>query len=346
MPLRLALAARETVAGRRLGALGGGGITQGVSPPLPLHPCPSPPPPRRQDAIVGFAYENNQNNYRHNMAFTADLLGNTVTEVGYHLSIKRTKEDLMFAHRLLVGTLDDEFRVSSLSRVELAARQAGTWILSLWAALGEAAVVALVDNMNRRLQKPGNEIVMGRWRDATNASIAFLTQFRFTSACLGGVCGSDPTAAAPMKAALAGGSGSLLGNDYRPHTVFAGYTYLPFARAGLVYKIDVEQLQQEFVAQLKHIVDDGNQHQEGSTELVLGHRSPEVCCVVCVRARNTRARVRGQGQLLAREGTYDAKDVACLMRGAVAEERWKHNPWAEVCRLYLVGWQGKTLGKT
>ena len=34
MPLRLALAARETVAGRKLGALEGG-----VPPPIPMHPC-------------------------------------------------------------------------------------------------------------------------------------------------------------------------------------------------------------------------------------------------------------------------------------------------------------------
>ena len=41
MPLRLALGVRGTVAGRRPGALKGGG---GVPPPLPVHPCPPPPP--------------------------------------------------------------------------------------------------------------------------------------------------------------------------------------------------------------------------------------------------------------------------------------------------------------
>ena len=43
MPLKLALAVRETVAGRRLGALEGGGGGLGGTPPLlPVHPCPSP----------------------------------------------------------------------------------------------------------------------------------------------------------------------------------------------------------------------------------------------------------------------------------------------------------------
>ena len=38
MPLELALAIRETVAGHRLGALEGAGCL----PPLPMHPCSSP----------------------------------------------------------------------------------------------------------------------------------------------------------------------------------------------------------------------------------------------------------------------------------------------------------------
>ena len=40
MPLSLALAIGETVAGRRLGALEGGG---GLPPPLPMHPWVPPP---------------------------------------------------------------------------------------------------------------------------------------------------------------------------------------------------------------------------------------------------------------------------------------------------------------
>ena len=40
MPLRPALAIRETVAGDRLGALKGGG---GVTSPLPMYPCPPLP---------------------------------------------------------------------------------------------------------------------------------------------------------------------------------------------------------------------------------------------------------------------------------------------------------------
>ena len=42
MPLKLALAVRETVAGHRLGAPRG---MEGASPSLPMHPCPPPPPP-------------------------------------------------------------------------------------------------------------------------------------------------------------------------------------------------------------------------------------------------------------------------------------------------------------
>ena len=101
-------------------------------------------------------------------------------------------------------------------------------------------MVQLVNSINKDLQEPGHEIVLGRWVDSTNSSIAFLTDFRFVGDCHGGVCGSNATLAVPMKAALSGASGSLWGSDYRPHTVCAGYTWLPFAQAGLVYKVDEE----------------------------------------------------------------------------------------------------------
>ena len=43
MPLKLALGVGETAAGRRLGALEGGGV---LPPPLPMHTCPSPVAPK------------------------------------------------------------------------------------------------------------------------------------------------------------------------------------------------------------------------------------------------------------------------------------------------------------
>ena len=49
MPLRLALGVRGTVAGRRLGALEGGGVP---SPPFQCIPAPAPHPPHNRDIVI------------------------------------------------------------------------------------------------------------------------------------------------------------------------------------------------------------------------------------------------------------------------------------------------------
>ena len=72
-----------------------------------------------------------------------------------------------------------------------------------------------------------------------------------------------------MLAALSGGSGALLGNDYRPHPVYAGYTFIAEADVGVVYKIDSEARQKEGVEQAAKVVDNINLQRRNTLEIVL-----------------------------------------------------------------------------
>ena len=210
-----------------------------------------------------------QENYENELNFTTDILSHMVRDVGYELSIKRQKENLLFAHNLLVASLERKYRSSALASIEKDALHMAQWVEGLWEMLPEAQVISLVNRINSR-EHEGYEIVIGRWTDATNSSITFLTEFRYKDQCSAGICGSDPTAAAPMKAALSPATGALWGMDYRPRSVAAGYTYLPFANAGLVYKIDKTKLVKNFVEEVRLDIDQANSQEQHSTELVLG----------------------------------------------------------------------------
>ena len=140
---------------------------------------------------------------------------------GYNSSVKIYQSNFMFIQQLLATSMQNGFRVGALGDVLDRATAAAGWLSALWDMLGEAEVVKIVNTMNAKKLPPWHEIVLGRW-NATRSKIQFLTNFRFGHLCLGGKCGSDPTAAAPMLAALTGATGSLQGNDYRPHPVYAG----------------------------------------------------------------------------------------------------------------------------
>ena len=124
-------------------------------------------------------------------------------------------------------------------RAQTYAEETVEWLKPLWDVKDEADIIDMVNRRNVQLPM-GHEIMMGRWEHGLAGSeIEFLTAFRFKHLCLGGQCGSDPKAAAPMLAALSESAGSLVGNDYRPAPVSAGYAYMAVAKIGIVYKIDL-----------------------------------------------------------------------------------------------------------
>ena len=224
-----------------------------------------------KECISRFAVDGFVDSFQASLGSTTQLLGQIVGEIGYKEILAHQASDLSLAQQLLGKSLSSTFQFFASNVVEVGASSYG-WIENLFYMLGEKATVQLVNSMNRDAEH-GTEIVLGRWNDSRNTSIKFLTDFSFRDECLA-ACGSSATAAAPMKAALTGATGSLIGNDYRPHPVYAGYAYLPKIQVGLVYKVDVEVLQQRFNTMLRQVIDAMNRQRNDTVEVVLGERSP------------------------------------------------------------------------
>ena len=226
-----------------------------------------------KDALVLFAERGFHETQRRNMHFTTSLIGDVVEATGYNSSVRIYQGMFLSMKQLLASATESGFAVGALGDVLDRATAAAGWLEAMWDLLGEAAVVRVVNSLNQRKMRPWHEIVLGRW-NATRAKIQFLTNFRFGHLCLGGRCGSDPTAAAPMLAALSGATGSLLGNDYRPHPVYAGYSFLEGPRVGVVFKIDVEAAQDLYIELASQVVNEMNLNRKNTLEIVLGRLTP------------------------------------------------------------------------
>jgi PAS domain S-box-containing protein len=77
--------------------------------------------------------------------------------------------------------------------------------------------------------------------------IEILNQRRFSLTKTNNILVLEKTWGEPMRAALAGGDGILIGKDYRGQEVLAAYTYLPSLGLGLVAKMDMEEVQHPFL---------------------------------------------------------------------------------------------------
>ena len=221
-----------------------------------------------KEAITSFAAEKYVESYEDWLGSTTKLLSSVIDEVGYQAAMDSRSADLSFTHQLLGQTFSSTFQFYSLSMAKTGAASF-RWVETAWGTFGAQATIQLVNDLNRNAEG-GTEVVLGRLRN--DGSIEFLTEFRYRTMCAT-VCGASPNAAAPMKAALSGASGSLVGNDYRPHPVYAGYTALDSIGIGLVYKVDVEVLQRRFISMITEVMDTVNAQRSGSAEIVLGKKS-------------------------------------------------------------------------
>eukprot|EP00670_Eutreptiella_braarudii_P025018 CAMPEP_0174379242 /NCGR_PEP_ID=MMETSP0811_2-20130205/122584_1 /TAXON_ID=73025 ORGANISM="Eutreptiella gymnastica-like, Strain CCMP1594" /NCGR_SAMPLE_ID=MMETSP0811_2 /ASSEMBLY_ACC=CAM_ASM_000667 /LENGTH=1177 /DNA_ID=CAMNT_0015531721 /DNA_START=78 /DNA_END=3611 /DNA_ORIENTATION=- len=229
-----------------------------------------------KNALVLFAHESNYASYESNMEFSTSLLGDVVKETGYKSAIQIYQTNLLSGQQVLATTIHNQFYQGSLKRVQTYAEETLGWLETLWDIVGEQDVIKLVNLRNKNTMPPGHEIVMGRWKNGVAGSgITFLTDLRYKHLCRGGKCGSDPTAAAPMLGALGGSTGSLVGNDYRPTSVIAGYAYMAMGKIGIVYKIDFEVLKEDYVVKLKDIVNEANINRRNTLEIVLARLGPQ-----------------------------------------------------------------------
>jgi PAS domain S-box-containing protein len=96
---------------------------------------------------------------------------------------------------------------------------------------------------------PSFEVVLGRREDDL---IAFLLEQRFGDKASGqdgkrlGTVPLDSTDAEPMRRALRGETGTVVGPDYRGETVIAAYTTVPGPGWGLVFKVDQSEFQERY----------------------------------------------------------------------------------------------------
>eukprot|EP00668_Euglena_longa_P026586 GGOE01033277.1.p1 GENE.GGOE01033277.1~~GGOE01033277.1.p1 ORF type:complete len:1140 (+),score=364.51 GGOE01033277.1:175-3420(+) len=203
-----------------------------------------------------FAWQKPLERYQQDNKRLAALVSLLTDELGYKGSKETMKEVLDFETRTMSGVLDGWYEHDAVSRVSM-----NSWLVRGWLNLiiqnkNESAAIDMFNNLNSHLPS-GHEVVLSKMNTTSN-KIIFLTHFRFADQCLNGQCGSDPSGAAPTKAALAGHNGTIFGKDYRPAAVVAGYTYLANNSVGIVYKIDQAQLRSEFEASAIKLVNAGN----------------------------------------------------------------------------------------
>jgi len=87
------------------------------------------------------------------------------------------------------------------------------------------------------------EFVLGR---KENGHISFLLKSRHLNKKISNISIMSDSAE-PMRRALMGKNGVMIGNDYRPVSVIAAYAYIPELDLGLVAKIDIAEFRKPFV---------------------------------------------------------------------------------------------------
>ncbi|MBX3728575.1 MAG: PAS domain S-box protein [Candidatus Sumerlaeia bacterium] len=104
----------------------------------------------------------------------------------------------------------------------------------------EATLSQIVQAYSKfRPSDAGEELGVGRMR---GEDVEFLFRFDETGAQFDGLVVRDPGLAEPMRAALAGRSGTMIGRDYRGVKVLAAFEPIPELNVGIVAKVPLSEV--------------------------------------------------------------------------------------------------------
>eukprot|EP00668_Euglena_longa_P011075 GGOE01013432.1.p1 GENE.GGOE01013432.1~~GGOE01013432.1.p1 ORF type:complete len:1134 (+),score=292.86 GGOE01013432.1:137-3403(+) len=212
-----------------------------------------------RDGINLFAWQTPVAQGNENSRQLASLVSLITNELGYKGSKETEKGLLEFQVRITAGVLDGWYEHGCLNRVTMNSLLIKGWLDLMLQNKNLSTTIAMFNVLNGNLPT-GHEVVLSR-TNITTGNPVFLTNFRFSSQCVGGKCGSDPNGAVPTKRALAGLTGTVFGIDYRPMPVVAGHTFLANTSIGIigvVYKIDQSVLRLAFQDIAANLVNAGN----------------------------------------------------------------------------------------
>ena len=201
------------------------------------------------------------------METTSSIVSKFISQVGYGLDSATTTASFLAAVQSSGTIIDTLFLKTNELTMAHTAGTLATMLDYLWASGLNGTVVDAVNFMNGGGMAEGWEIVLGRFAPNSTA-LEFLSTLKYKSLCPQSVC-SNPLAGVPLRRALAGIKGYVLGPDYASVEVIAGHSPLPLAGLGLVYKCQLSVLQKEFLTQAAAAIEDWNKVSAGSLEMML-----------------------------------------------------------------------------
>eukprot|EP00906_Rhabdomonas_costata_P017116 RCo024644 len=197
------------------------------------------------------------------LAASASIIASMVNNLGYLGNQASNKLALLNAVSTAGVVLDSLFLQSNQLTMAHTAGSLATMLDYLWAAGLNNTVVNAVNYMNSYAMDEGWEIVLARLPPNTT-QMQYLATLKYPKPAV-----ANPMAGIPMRRALNGTSGYVLGPDYASIQVIAGHSPLPLSNLGLVYKCQLAVLQRDFLKQVAAAVAAWNRDTPGSLELML-----------------------------------------------------------------------------
>eukprot|EP00906_Rhabdomonas_costata_P017114 RCo024639 len=198
------------------------------------------------------------------LAASASIIASMVNNLGYLGNQASNKLALLNAVSTAGVVLDSLFLQSNQLTMAHTAGTLATMLDYLWASGLNGTVVDAVNYMNGFAMGEGWEIVLARFAPNSTTQMEYLATLKYPKPAV-----PNPLAGIPMRRALNGISGYVLGPDYASIPVIAGHSPLPQSKLGLVYKCQLTVLQKNFLAQAASAIDSWNVVAAGSLEMLL-----------------------------------------------------------------------------